>query len=58
MTTKDMSRVEKVDSPTKTIKTIPTSPELVRRTAGGPVRVIKARGQGAATRGFDFHERD
>ena len=58
MTTKDMSRVEKVDSPTKTMKTIPTSPELVRRTVGGPVRVIKARGQGAATRGFDFHERD
>ena len=58
MTTKDMSRVEKVDSPTKNIKTTPTSPELVRRTVGGPVRVIKARGQGAATRGFDLHERD
>ena len=58
MTTKDMSRVEKVDSPTKNIKTTPTSQELVRRTVGGPVRVIKARGQGAATRGFDFHERD
>ena len=58
MTTKDMSRVEKVASPTKTIKTTTTMPELVRRTVGGTIRVIKARGQGAATRGFDFHERD
>ena len=58
MTIKDMSRVEKVDSPTKTIKTTPTTPELVRRTVGGSFRVIKARGQGADTRGFDFHERD
>ena len=58
MTTKDMSRVEKVDSPTKNIKTTPTSPELVRRTVGGPVRVIIARGQGAATRGVEFQELD
>jgi hypothetical protein len=57
MTIKDMSRVEKVESPTKSIKTTPTAPELVRRTMGGEIKVIKARGAGAATRGFDFHEK-
>ena len=55
MTIKDMSRVEKVESPTKSIKSGPTSPELIRRTMGGEIKVIKARGAGAATRGFDFH---
>ncbi len=54
---KDMSRIEKVESPTKTIKSTPTSPELVRRTMGREIKVIKARGAGAATRGFDFHEK-
>jgi hypothetical protein len=57
MTIKDMSRVEKVESPTKSIKSGPTSPELIRRTMGGEIKVIKARGAGAATRGFDFHEK-
>ena len=47
---KDMSRIKKVESPTKTIKSISTSPELVRRTMGGEIKVIKARGAGAATR--------
>ena len=55
---KDMSKIEKVETPTKTIKTTPTSPDPVRRTMGGPYRVIKARGFGAATRGYAFHERD
>jgi|TARA_A100000172_G_scaffold33312_1_gene20015 hypothetical protein len=55
---KDMTKIEKVETPTKTIKTTPTSPALVRRTMGGSYRVIKARGAGAATKGFDFHERD
>ena len=55
---KDMSKIEKVDSPSKTIKSTPTAPALVRRTMGGSYRVIKARGAGAATRGFNFHERD
>jgi hypothetical protein len=54
---KDMSRIKKVDSPTKSIKSGPTSPELIRRTMGGEIKVIKARGAGAATRGFDFHEK-
>jgi hypothetical protein len=54
---KDISRIEKVDSPTKSIKSGPTSPELIRRTMGGKIKVIKARGAGAATRGFDFHEK-
>ncbi len=57
MTVKDMSRIEKVDSPTKKIKSGPTSPDLIRRTMGGEIKVIKARGAGAATRGFDFHEK-
>jgi hypothetical protein len=57
MKIKDMSRVEKVDSPTKSIKSTPTAPALVRRTMGGKIKVIKARGAGAATRGFDFHEK-
>lgn len=57
MTIKDISRIEKVESPTKSIKSIPTSPALVRRTMGGEIKVIKARGAGAATRGFDFHEK-
>ena len=57
MTVKDMSRIEKVDSPTKTIKSSPTAPALVRCTMGGEIKVIKARGAGAATRGFDFHEK-
>lgn len=54
---KDMSRIKKVDSPTKSIKSGSTSPELIRRTMGGEIKVIKARGAGAATRGFDFHEK-
>ena len=54
---KDMSRIKKVESPTKTIKSTPTAPALVRRTMGGEIKVIKARGAGAATRGFDFHEK-
>jgi hypothetical protein len=54
---KDMSKIKKVDSPTKSIKSGPTSPELIRRTMGGEIKVIKARGAGAATRGFDFHEK-
>ena len=54
---KDLSKIEKVDSPTKSIKSGPTSPELIRRTMGGEIKVIKARGAGAATRGFDFHEK-
>jgi|TARA_B100000902_G_C26442172_1_gene496595 hypothetical protein len=54
---KDISKIEKVDSPTKSIKSGPTSPELIRRTMGGEIKVIKARGAGAATRGFDFHEK-
>ena len=57
MKIKDMSRVEKVDSPKENIKSIPTAPALVRRTMGGKIKVIKARGAGAATRGFDFHEK-
>jgi|TARA_E500000318_G_scaffold102987_1_gene107667 hypothetical protein len=57
MTIKDISRIEKVESPTKSIKSTPTSPALVRRTMGGEIKVIKARGAGAATRGFDFHEK-
>jgi|TARA_R100001163_G_C5019344_1_gene162598 hypothetical protein len=57
MKIKDMSRVEKVDSPKENIKSGPTSPELIRRTMGGKIKVIKARGAGAATRGFDFHEK-
>tara|TARA_R110001583_G_scaffold8443_3_gene40362 strand:- start:1957 stop:2133 length:177 start_codon:yes stop_codon:yes gene_type:complete len=57
MKIKDMSRVEKVDSPKESIKSIPTAPALVRRTMGGKIKVIKARGAGAATRGFDFHEK-
>ena len=52
-----MSRVEKVDSPSKKIASVTTSPELVRRTMGGEIKVIKARGKGAATRGFNFHEK-
>ena len=55
MKIKDMSRVEKVDSPKESIKSGPTSPELIRRTMGGKIKVIKALGAGAATRGFDFH---
>ena len=55
---KDLSKIEKVATPTKTIKTTPTAPAPVRRTMGGSYRVIKARGFGAATRGYDFHERD
>ena len=55
---KDLSKIEKVETPTKAIKTTPTAPAPVRRTMGGTYRVIKARGAGAATRGFDFHERD
>jgi len=54
---KDLSKIEKVESPTKTIKSTPTAPELVRRTMGGKIKVIKARGAGAATRGLDFHEK-
>jgi hypothetical protein len=54
---KDLSRVKKVDSPKKSIKSVPTDPTLVRRTMGGKIKVIKARGAGAATRGFDFHEK-
>ena len=54
---KDMSRIKKVESPTKSINSGPTSPELIRRTMGGEIKVIKARGAGAATRGFDFHEK-
>lgn len=57
MTIKDMGRIEKVESPSKTIKTTPTAPALVRRTMGGKTKVIKARGAGAATRGLDFHEK-
>ncbi|MGI9313062.1 MAG: hypothetical protein ACR2PN_00030 [Luminiphilus sp.] len=55
---KDMGKIEKVETPVKTIKKTPTAPAPVRRTMGGPYRVIKARGFGAATRGYDFHERD
>ena len=55
---KDMSKVEKVETPVKKIKTTPTAPAAVRRTIGGKYRTIKARGFGAATRGYDFHERD
>ena len=55
---KAMTRIEKVETPTKKMKTTPTMPDPVRRTVGGPYRVIKARGYGAATRGYDFHERD
>ena len=55
---KDLSKIEKVETPTKTIKTTPTAPAPVRRTMGGSYRVIKARGFGAATGGYDFHERD
>ena len=55
---KDLSKIEKGETPTKTIKTTPTAPAPVRRTMGGSYRVIKARGFGAATRGYDFHERD
>jgi hypothetical protein len=54
---KDLNRVKKVDSPKKSIKSVPTDPTLVRRTMGGKIKVIKARGAGAATRGFDFHEK-
>ena len=54
---KDLSRVKKVDSPKKSIKSVPTDPALVRRTMGGKIKVIKARGAGAACRGFDFHEK-
>lgn len=57
MSVKDMSRVEKVDSPSKKIASVSTSPENVRRTMGGEIKVIKARGKGAATRGFNFHEK-
>jgi len=46
---KDMTRIEKVETPTKKMKTTPTMPDPVRRTVGGPYRVIKARGYGAAT---------
>ena len=55
---KDLSKIEKVETPTKTIKTTPTAPAPVRRTMGGSYRGSKARGFGAATRGYDFHERD
>ena len=54
---KDLSKIQKVDSPQKKIKSISTTPELVRRTMGGKIKVIKARGAGAATRDFDFHEK-
>tara|TARA_R110002124_G_scaffold75920_1_gene203545 strand:+ start:217 stop:387 length:171 start_codon:yes stop_codon:yes gene_type:complete len=54
---KDLSKIQKVDSPQKKIKSISTTPELVRRTMGGKIKVIKARGAGAATRGFNFHEK-
>jgi len=54
---KDLSKIERVDSPQKKIKSTPTTPELVRRTMGGRIKVIKARGAGAATRGFNFHEK-
>jgi hypothetical protein len=54
---KDLSKIEKVDSPQKKIKSTPTPPERVRRTMGGKIKVIKARGAGAATRGFNFHEK-
>lgn len=54
---KDMSKVEKVETPVKKSKPLRQLP-LPRRTMGGKYRTIKARGFGAATRGYDFHERD
>ena len=53
---KDLSRVKKVDSPKSSVKSIPTDPALVRRTMGGKVKVIKARGAGAATKDVEHYK--
>ena len=51
---KDMSKIQKVETPTKTIKTTPTAPAPVRRTMGGPYRVIKAEVTARPLEGMTF----